>query len=242
MFVVTPPEKLNTGTGDILYERLMQDLRALKAETAWVREPEQPLELVDFFEQRGFDRRRQIVKLRISLTEGATDRYPDGVFAGVGVDVRSVAELRHREDFLSEFHDLFNSTMVDEPREEAFQPVTMDQLLRGMDGGWVLHEASFVASSGEDYVGFTGVRASDSDVMHLICTQVGVRASYRRRGIATALLARAIAWGQQRGSQTMTLFTDSRNKGMLKVSERLGFQRAIGMVVGEKFLKGSPGS
>src|SRR5262249_20807618 len=75
--------------------------------------------------------------------------------------------------------------------------------------GWP--QLCFLAAHGEKYVGFVGPLGT------------GVRPALRGRGIATALKVREVAAAQERGVSTLEGATG--NLAMLKVNERLGYQR-----------------
>jgi L-amino acid N-acyltransferase YncA len=53
-FLVTSPELLHGGLGQILYERLDRDLRAVEARVAWAREEARDTALLGFLKERGF--------------------------------------------------------------------------------------------------------------------------------------------------------------------------------------------
>ena len=69
----------------------------------------------------------------------------------------------------------------------------------------------FLAVHGREYVGFVGPLGT------------AVRPALRGRGIATALKVREVAAARERG--VLTLDGATGNPAMLKVNERLGYQR-----------------
>lgn len=54
LFLVMTPERLHHGLGQMLYERLHEDLSALKARVVWVREEAADTALLSFLKERGF--------------------------------------------------------------------------------------------------------------------------------------------------------------------------------------------
>ena len=78
MFVVAGPEPLDGGAGDALFERLLDDLRALRATSVWMREEARDAVLIGFATERGFAERSrfehdgmQIVVLEMSIDHPA---------------------------------------------------------------------------------------------------------------------------------------------------------------------------
>lgn len=54
LFLVTGPELLRGGLGQLLYEQLARDLRELQAATVWAREEARDTALLGFLLERGF--------------------------------------------------------------------------------------------------------------------------------------------------------------------------------------------
>lgn len=58
---------------------------------------------------------------------------------------------------------------------------------------------------------------------HLYVTRLGVAEQYRRRGLATALMTTAHAWGHERGARWCVLQVADHNTAALALYRRLGF-------------------
>ena len=76
LYLAVPPDLRDQGLADLLYNRLLADLKELKAQTVWIREaisewppPSPEKDLLDFFEQRGFVRDRLIWRLTLPLDQ-----------------------------------------------------------------------------------------------------------------------------------------------------------------------------
>ena len=64
----------------------------------------------------------------------------------------------------------------------------------------------------------------------------GVLRSHRRRGIAMAVKARALADARERGYRTIRTRNEKNNIGMLTVNHRLGYRPCGSMIILEKEL------
>jgi GNAT superfamily N-acetyltransferase len=78
-------------------------------------------------------------------------------------------------------------------------------------------DASFVALDGDDVVGYAGMQGDGEHGL------TAVRRSHRRRGIATHLKRRQLAWAAQAGVPELVTFTQGRNSTMQRLNQRLGY-------------------
>jgi GNAT superfamily N-acetyltransferase len=102
-----------------------------------------------------------------------------------------------------------------------------------------LPDAYFVALDGAEYVGMSNLwddRASD----HLNTGLTGVKRSHRRRGIATALKVRAIAYAKANGHPLIKTGNEVGNRPMLSINQRLGFVRQPDWITLKKVLREEP--
>jgi GNAT superfamily N-acetyltransferase len=150
-------------------------------------------------------------------------------FAGIerrlaagGIVLTTLAEERDRtgEACWARLSDLHNAAHEGWPdpdpspgpglgQEELRTPEEIRRLYPLYQQGWP--QLCFLAVHGEEYVGFVGPLGT------------AVRPALRGQGIATALKVREIAAAQERGVSTLDGATG--NSAMLKVNERLGYQR-----------------
>lgn len=86
----------------------------------------------------------------------------------------------------------------------------------------------FVAVAGETLTGYTCVAVSDSPPVFARGAEANIEELYvkperRGEGIATALLDRAEAWGQERGCERATLAANAENHRALEFYESRGY-------------------
>jgi mycothiol synthase len=152
---------------------------------------------------------RQVEQVRVLGDEPEPPPLPHGA------EVVTIAE---RPELLREAYPLACQGYAD---LAAAQPVTvsLDDWLRD---DATLPRGSFVALAGDEIVGYVGLcRHDDAEVAENGLTVV--RRDWRRRGLATALKRRGLAWAATRGFREVVTWTQGGNEGMRAVNERLGF-------------------
>jgi mycothiol synthase len=80
-----------------------------------------------------------------------------------------------------------------------------------------------VAMDGGQYIGFTAFNKTVEDISLLHTSFTGVRRSYRRRGIATALKLRSIQVAHQMDTRQIQT-NNEENNPMFHLNLRLGFE------------------
>jgi len=227
--VMVPPEHRHRGIGTALYDSLVSDLRARGVR--WLRAStrgDQP-EGLRFLEGRAYREIRRYCELELDLAgfEIAPFQSLISRLMAAGISLRSVAEEGFRDpEVRRRLWEVFRETGADEPRSDPYTPEDLPSFERStlqdaeeVAGGW------FVAREGEQYAGVASVYRSDGVPGLLRHGFTGVRRAYRGRGIATALKARVLEFGQQNGYRSVRTNNDESNSAMLKVNERLGYRR-----------------
>ena len=263
LYVVVSPEMLRQGVGDIVYERLMEDLKELNATSIWVREAVQqwPADYpekyqLDFLQKRGFAQTRLVWDLfqPLKAVDRARVEEAKARVAARGIAISTLSEeLQQNPDALSRQVDLFNAwhpSAPHSPSEPPPKPVELATVAEYVEKDILLHEGCFIAKDGEEFVGSTWLRYRDPErgkpwhkhrapeQNRLDSAMTGILAEYRGGGIATALRLCAAEWARDQGYEAICEYVDDCNKERLELDERVGFQRHIGMVVLEKKLGG----
>jgi mycothiol synthase len=93
---------------------------------------------------------------------------------------------------------------------------------------WLRDEAtlpagSFVALAGEQVVGYAGLLSWNDDDTRAEHGLTAVDRGWRRRGLATALKRRQLAWASANGIRELVTWTQTGNEGMRSVNEQLGY-------------------
>jgi ribosomal protein S18 acetylase RimI-like enzyme len=88
-------------------------------------------------------------------------------------------------------------------------------------------EVALIAQAPSGAAGFACLRvtpAIGTRTPHALLTELYVRASFRRQGVARALVQQAEALARQQGASALYLFTGQQNVGAQAFYERLGYE------------------
>lgn len=155
-------------------------------------------------------------------------QYDDTGFAALftrmateGITFSTLTEEQgRRADWLEQFTNLDNDTRqgnIGTPRQVEEMPERL--VFMG-----VVPESLFLATVGNQYVGYTTLIPEEADNQALRQGWTGVCPAYRRRGIATALKALGVTYAKSHGY--LRIITEPRIANMASVgmSLKIGFQ------------------
>jgi RimJ/RimL family protein N-acetyltransferase len=167
---------------------------------------------VAFARRFGFEeRRRDVEQVRFIGDEQPPPPPPEGV------DIVAVAE---RPELLSQAYELATEGYADMAIDEELD-ISLEQWLREEAS---LPEASFVALSAGDIVGYAGLLQWPDDPTRAEHGLTVVGRAWRGRGLAPALKRRQISWAATNGLRELVTSTQTGNENMRRVNERLGYE------------------
>ena len=177
---------------------------------------------IRLFEQHGFSPVRSWYRMRCDLSQPVPDEYlPPGLVLSV-----------YRPELDRALRDAFNESFSD---HWGFEPITYEDWHQ-----FIIHAASFRPEltflaldgegSGAQIAGFSVnfVREEDNrrqGIAEGIINELGTRRSWRKRGIASALICASMRAFKAAGLDYAGLGVDTENQtGALNLYERLGFK------------------
>jgi GNAT superfamily N-acetyltransferase len=103
-------------------------------------------------------------------------------------------------------------------------------LVHEMQGSGDKPEATFVALSGDEVVGFAKFSLTDAQPTTAHHDLTGVKRAWRGQGVAKALKATQIGWAKANGYESLHTRNDQRNAPIRRLNEQFGYRPAIGRI------------
>jgi GNAT superfamily N-acetyltransferase len=223
------PQHQGKGIGSLLYQHLMDELGSFDPIRliAWVRE-DKPTAL-RFASKHGFQEHFRAWESKLNLHAFEPQRWAKDVEKALaqGYQIKSFADLEsdpQRERKMYEL-DLEGSRDVPLPPGETFtfpsQERYWEQVYQKPDFDPSLW---FLALKDSEYVGISMLyrRPADNDLDTGFTT---VKPAHRRRGVALALKATALAHAKSLGKTAVRTDNAQINRPMLSINEALGFEK-----------------
>jgi len=242
LILVVGPEWLRRGVGDLLLERLTDDLSGAGAVTVTFRDYESTSEIQAFLKERGFTETTRLLDLRLTVENANVSAFSPAVerLRARGIAISTLREERERDPrYVEKLYSLTSALMLDDPARPPFTPPSYNEreARLWLELPYVLPDAYFIAKDGEEYVGVSDlnlVEAVPGGVSHGF---TGVRREYRRRGIATALKVCAVEYAARHGFRTIRAFNQPAHAPLLALNEKLGYRHLFSHVTLERCLK-----
>ena len=242
LFLLTNPEWLKRGVADLLFDRLMNDLREAKAITVSCRQYASEIAPVDFLKSRGFAEVSRVLDLRLEVAAAdvsSIEPLRKRIYEH-GISISTFADERTRDPrCVEKLYELTTLLNQDDPARGPFVPPAYNarEALMWLEMKYVLPDAYFIAKHGENYVGVSDVSLFEALPGGLTQGFTGVKREYRRQGLATLLKVCGIAYAQSHGYQLIQAFNKPEQTAIRALNEKLGFEVMFEDVVLEKCLK-----
>jgi GNAT superfamily N-acetyltransferase len=213
------------GAGTALYREISRWCAAQGVETI-----EAPMEVedaasVDYARRHGFTEIERFGRMVLEL--GGVDVPVDPPPAGI--EIVSWAE---RPELARGIYEVAVEAYPDMPGNEADEMEPYEAwLAHDMQGSADRPEATFVALSGDEVVGFAKfflTAAQPADAHH---DTTGVKRAWRGRGIALALKHAQIGWAKRQGYERLVTGNEMRNEPIRRLNARLGYREEPGRLV-----------
>ncbi|HZB47385.1 MAG TPA: GNAT family N-acetyltransferase [Pyrinomonadaceae bacterium] len=242
LILVVNPLWLRRGVGDLLLDRLTDDLREAGAVTVTFRDRESTSEVQAFLVERGFAETTRQMDLRLAVADTNLAAFAPVVerVKARGISISTLLEERERDPrYVEKLYALTSALRLDDPARPPFAPPSYHEreARLWLELPYVLADAYFIAKDGDEYVGVTDLNLLEAVPGGVSQGFTGVRAEYRRRGIATALKVCAVEYAARRGFGTVRALNQPAHSSLLALNARLGFRHLFSHVTLERCLK-----
>jgi RNA polymerase sigma factor (sigma-70 family) len=242
LFLLSDPQWLKRGVGDLLFDQLMNDSAEAKAITLSCRQYASEIELIDFLKSRGFEETSRVLDLRLNVSSTDVSSFETlrKALQSQGISITTFAEERLRDPrCVEKLYELTTHLYQDDPARGPIAPPAYNarEALMWLEMPYVLPDAYFIARHGEEYVGISDLSLFEAVPGGLTQGFTGIRREYRRRGLATVLKVCGIAYAQSRGYQIIQTFNRPEQLAIRALNEKLGFEVLFEDVLLEKCLK-----
>lgn len=239
LILLTDPRWLKQGAGGLLFDQLWSDLRETKAVTVSCRQYASEIEVVEFLKSRGFGEVTRVFDLRLNIA--VTDlSLLNQQIADQGISISTFAEERTRDPrCVEKLYELTTLLSQDDPaRGPIVRPAyNAREALMWSEMPYVIPDAYFIAKHEDDYVGVSDLSLLEAVPGGLTQGFTGVKREYRRRGLATLLKLRGIAYAKSHGYEIIQTLNKPEQSAIRALNEKLGFEVMFEDVLLEKCLR-----
>jgi GNAT superfamily N-acetyltransferase len=216
----------NRGIGGALYDYMMNALEPFQPNILRTDILENQIQSFPFVQKRGFKEvwRETPVHLNISTFDFTPYESLEEDLKNLGIIIHSLSELQHEPDLEQKVFDLYKKAASYVPSEyESFDIGPFEDWL-----GWCLHDPStdpdafFIASHEGRFIALHEL-GKDSSGTSLLGGLLGTLPEYRGKGIALALMLRAIRYAQNAKLASFKTCTAAVNIPMQRLFTKLGF-------------------
>ncbi len=225
--VFVHPNYQTQGIGTQLYQTLLDSLSDFQARKLTTVVRNDQVSGIEFVTNQGFNEYWRQIHWTLDVTQADLSLY-DSLESGLeaeGIVIKTLTELSDDPDRNQKLYDLYWQLIADEPVDEDIQPTEFEMWIsQHLGKKSILPDSYFIAVYGDHYIGMTSNwRTTKPNILSIGIT--GVRQSFKRRGIGTALKVRGIKATQQIGAVHLKTDNESNNQPILKLNEKLGFTR-----------------
>ena len=226
--VTVPSRHRRRGAGTALYRAISDWARERELETLEARVADDDPESLAFALRRGFVEKRREPGVALDLT--ATK--PPPVEAPPGIEVVSWAE---RPELARGMYGVMRDASPDVPGFEDEELESFeDWLAHDMEGSGDRPEATFVAVTEDEVVGYAKFSLTEATPTVAHHDLTAVKRAWRGRGVARALKSAQIGWAKANGYEELRTTNDERNTAMRQLNAELGYRPTTGRI----FLQG----
>ncbi|MEM7029770.1 MAG: GNAT family N-acetyltransferase [Chloroflexota bacterium] len=224
IFVNVLPEYQGKKIGARLYDVVLAELKQYLPYDLFTNILADDARTVRFLKERGFVDHAWEHASKIDLTAFDPTKFEDEVKAVTdqSIVLKTVLDLAGDPERNQKLFDLNWGVEHDPSLEVEKEKPSLENWSQYLepDSDYVL-ETCIVACDGDKYIGSTALQIYEGTELETGLT--GVSASYRRRGIATAIKVHSLRTAKKLGYTAAYTWSDSANHAMININLRLGF-------------------
>jgi mycothiol synthase len=226
--VEVSPKYQRLGIGAGLYDQIMTGLQPfdpliLRAD-AFTNLPQG----FHFLKARGFYEAFRETPVQIDTLAFDPSPYSDleAKLGEKGIIIRTLNEMEFDPDRDYKIYELYWEAFEDVPQEGLdVEKRNFDAWVKwGLNDPSVMHDAYFIASKGDEYIGCREL-GKDPDSNILLGGLLGVRRDFRRQGIGLAMQVRGIVYAKEHDYPELKTCTAVQNYPMQAIFNKLGYTR-----------------
>lgn len=233
------PDYQRQGIGTHLYQTIRDDIAQYNPQVLRISAREDKSGGA-FLAQLGFEAYFHARMATLDLHNFDASPYAplDAKIESLGLQIKTLTELEASDpDIYRKIWDADWEITRDEPGSEDDTRSPYESLHAWFTTDQnLLHDGYFLAMDGEDIAGLTFLMKQSADTHTLMTGMTGVRRAYRRKGVATALKVRSIAYATAQGYHTIKTQNEIRNAPMISINDQLGFIAQPAWIRYEKIL------
>ena len=220
------PDQRRRGIGAAVYDHVLDALSPHRPRTLIAFTQDDQPGALRFLDRRGFEvvLRRPVLRLDVRAFDEARFRPGKADATTPAVAVSALSELQPEvPDWIRRCWDLEWEILQDIPLSDTPTRPTLERYAQEFEDPTFTPDSWFVAHHAGAWVGLSTISTDPATPGTFYTGITGVRRGYRRRGIATAMKLRAIAYVRAQGGRTLETDTEENNP-MLALNLALGFQ------------------
>jgi mycothiol synthase len=212
------------GAGTALYQAISDWTRKHGLDVLEAVVSDEDPESLAFAERRGFREhlREKGVALRLAEIEAPAVEPPEGI---------EIVSWAQRPELARGIYEVALESSPDIPgwEDEIPEPFE-DWLVNEMQGSGDKPEATFLALSGDEVVGYAKFSLTEAQPKTAHHDLTGVKRAWRGRGIARALKATQIGWAKENGYEELRTRNDERNGPIRHLNREFGYRPTTGRI------------
>ncbi len=241
IWVAVHPDHQCRGIGSALFERILSDLRELKARWLDTSAREDWSNSINFLLKQGFSEVFRSWELWLDLGNFQIEPFQGYLKKAQEARVRIMTLSRVKElepDWLQKIYALHMVLLKDVPSHLPFTPVPFEEFKKWfLEHPHIPYDGFFLAMLEGKYVGESFVTKAEAEPGALYQGFTGVLPEHRGKGIAMALKLHVIQWAKEQGYTLIKTWNASVNAPILAINEKLGFRKKPAWIEFEKTLE-----